>query len=374
MQIVNDKLRFLIVVLMLVLSGCATPDRAPEEIPDIQISEGTWRQIDDEISLASLAAEKPASNYARGFMEAWRERVRQHVESDFIPWFTSYWIQQWLAVKVAWYKLGAGEEAELPVNRLAAYLQQQYNDRVLVPVASEIDPDVIRTRTTALYVQLLGEQIKGIQLRHGLPTAKFDQHLMAMPVITLAPPMTNNASLYQLVHADPITGLPAYLALNARIRNAAGGLGGGALETRISPAAKRVSEQLVSRLAVSGGASAASAVVGGVAGMAISLGAVGFGVIAHESARPEMEAQLREILAAALDDIWHMLMEDRATGVMAEVDYLSARIEGGLVKTYTQPVAPRPELQQRPLPDAQDVHNEGANDDVAADLPHAAGQ
>ena len=370
----KDKLRFLIVILIVVLSGCATSDRVAEQTPPLQVAESTWRQVDDEISVASRTAEEPAINYARGFMEGWRKRVRQREESDFIPWFTSYWVQQWMAVKVAWYELGAGEEAELPVNQLAAYLQEQYNDRVLAPVAREIDPDAVRTRTTVLYVQLLGEQVRGIQLRYGLPTDQFDRHLMTIAVIALAPPQANNASLYQIVQADPLSELPAYLALNAMIRNAAGGLGGGALEMRISPAAKRVSETLVSRLAISGGASAASAVVGGVAGIAISLGATGFGMIAHENARPEMEKDLRENLDAALDDQWQNLMEDPDTGVMAEVNYISAQIEGGLAHTFTQPVAPEPELQALPLPDEQILQGDGTNEDGAAEFPQAGGQ
>ncbi len=374
MQIVKDKLHFLMVVLIVALSGCATSDRTAEQTPPFQVAESTWRQVDDEISVASHAAEEPAINYTRGFMESWRTRVRQRTESDFIPWFTSYWVQQWMAVKVGWYKLGAGEAAELPVNQLAAYLQEQYNDRVLAPVAREIDPDVLRTRATILYVQLLGEQVRGIQLRHGLPTDQFDMHLMAIPAITLAPPQANNASLYQIVHADPLTGLPAYQALNATIRNAAGRLGDESLETLISPAAKRVSEQVISRLAVSGGVSAASAVVGGVAGIAISLGAAGFGIVAHENARPEMEAQLRENLEAALDDLWHNLMEDRSTGVLAEVDYLSAQIEAVLAKNLAQPVEPAAVLHLRPLPDEHTHQGEGANERVPAELPQAAGQ
>ena len=94
--------------------------------------------------------------------------------------------------------------------------------------------------------------------------------------------------------------------------------------------ARQASEKLLSRLAISGGASAASAALGGVAGLVISLGVAGFGVIAHENERPEMEAQLREILSTALDDMWHNLMEDPATGVMAGVYYISGQIEGSL--------------------------------------------
>ena len=66
--------------------------------------------------------------------------------------------------------------------------------------------------------------------------------------------------------ADPLASLPAYKALMAQIRKDAGGTGDGPSTATISPVARQVSEKLLSRLAISGGASAASAAVGGVAG------------------------------------------------------------------------------------------------------------
>ena len=102
--------------------------------------------------------------------------------------------------------------------------------------------------------------------------------------------------------------------------------------------ARRASEGMVARLGPAVGASAAAAVVGGVAGVAISLGAAGFGAIAHEKERPEIEAMLRESLNAALSDMWLGLMEDPASGVMAGVNHISGQIEGALSKTFAQPV------------------------------------
>jgi hypothetical protein len=42
-------------------------------------------------------------------MERWKLLVRERAEADFIPWFSSYWTQQWLTAKVAWYKLGSDD-------------------------------------------------------------------------------------------------------------------------------------------------------------------------------------------------------------------------------------------------------------------------
>ena len=284
-------------------------------------------------------------------MESWRDRVHQRTDADFIPWFTGYWTQQWLAVKAAWYKLSSGEGMDPAVRQLATYLQDQYNKRVLDPVAKEVDPDVVRVSATTLYIRLLDEQVQGIPRRYGIPPDQFDQRLRNIPAIALAPPATQSASLYQIVHADPIAGLPAFAALIDQVRKDAGGPGAAPSDVRISPAAKRVSEKLVAKLAISGGASAAAAAVGGVAGMVISLGAAGFGVIAHENERSEMEAQLREDLNAAEDDMWFSLMEDPGTGVMAGVNHIAEQIEGRVAKVLAQPVSVEPvsrEARSRP--------------------------
>jgi hypothetical protein len=339
-------LRSLFVALMVVLAGCATRDRAPALAPPVQIPESTWRQVDSDIGAASAAATGPAMNDARGSMERWRGLVRKRTEADFIPWFTGYWTQQWLAMKVAWYKLSA-EEGTDPAARLAAYLQEQYHDRVLEPVVKEIDPDVVRGQATKRYVQLLARQLQEIPRRYGVPVDQFDRRIKDIPAI--APDPAHRASLYEIVHTDPLARLPAYVALVAQIRKAAGGTGTGPSDARISPVAKRVSEKLMARLATSGGASAAAAAVGGVPGVMISLGAAGFGAVALEKERPEMEAQLRENLNAALDDMWLRLVEDPTTGVMAEVHYLSEQIEGSLAQTLTQPVKFEPVPSRIPL-------------------------
>jgi hypothetical protein len=219
-----------------------------------------------------------------------------------------------------------------------------------------------------LYSQIVGEQLPVIQRRYRVPQAQFDRRLRNIPAIALAPPPTHSASLYQIVHADPIERLPAYVALIDRFSKAAGGAGGGPPEARISPVAKRASENMVARLGPGVGASAAAAAVGGVAGMAISLGAAGFGAIAHEKERPEIEAQLRESLDAALGDMWQSLMEDPASGVMAGVHHISGQIDGALAKTFAEPVELEPLPQETPLsgeqaPDAEESREEGVPGD-----------
>ncbi len=327
------------VALVVALAGCATRSEAPA-----QVSENSWRLVDNDVAAASLAARVAAENYAKGEMERWRGRIHDLTEEAFIPWFTGYWTQQWLAVKVAWYKLG-GDDVDPATQRLAAYLQEQYREQVLEPVAEEVDPDAVRVQATRLYVERLAATLRELPQRHGVPLAQFEARLAGIPAIALALPDRNDersASLLQLVRADPVTRLPAFAALLTRIDKAASGEGATSSAAHLSLVARRASEKLATRFASSGGASAAAAAIGGVAGVVISLGSFGFGAIAHADDEPAMEAQLRESLDAAADEMWLVLSEDPSIGVMAGVLHISARIEERVVTTIVQPVTEHP--------------------------------
>ncbi|SEI62243.1 hypothetical protein SAMN04244579_01410 [Azotobacter beijerinckii] len=362
------NLRFLIVALMVALAGCATPERAPERPPPVVIPESTWRQIDSDIVAVSLDAKEQAMHFAHDAMQGWMDLVYQRTETDFIPWFSSYWTRQWLTMRVSWYKLSAGGEKDPTVERLALYLQEQYRERVLEPVAEEVDPDRVMEQTTKLYVWVLGELLQRIPQRYGIPRDQFDRRLKDIPAIALAPPSSHSASLYQIVCADPLARLPAYGALVARIHNPSAGAGTRPAGADISPVAKRTSENLVNELATSSVASVISTAVGRVAGAVISLGAAGFSAVVRENERPDMEAQLRKNLNAAFDEKWLDLMRNPDTGVLAGVYHISGRIEGGLAATVTPPLQSEPVPQGVPLPGEQPFHVESV---TAKPLPGA---
>jgi hypothetical protein len=327
----------LVVALLLSLAGCAAPERSPEGDSTVHVSATTWQQVDQDIASASLAAQEAAENYAHGLMDGWMRRVRELGEEDFIPWYTGYWTQQWLSIKVAWYKMGDGEGNEAgddpAVRRLATYLQEEYQERVLEPAAEEVDPNAVSEQATSLYVKLLAEQLQGIRRRHDVPTAQFEHRLQAIPAIAAATPGAQNASLYRLVYSDPIAALPAYASLLEHLRERRAGFGAGPSDARLSPIAERTAENLMDQLAIKSGASAAAAALGGVAGIVVSLGAAGFGAIAHAQEKPALEAQLRETLDVAQEEMWRQLVEDPASGVLAGIYHIAEQIERGLAST-----------------------------------------
>jgi hypothetical protein len=223
---------------------------------------------------------------------------------------------------------------------------------VLAPVAKEVDPASIMAQASNFYIRRLAEQLQPIPQRYGIPAEQFQRHLQAIPAITLAPPPTRDASLYQVINADPIDTLPAYAALQQQLRESGGLAEAGLSKTRISPVARQVSEDLLNRLAISGGTGAAATLIGGVAGTMLSVGAAGIGVMLHEAKRGEIEAHLRETLNASMDDMWHILMENRDQGVTAGIYYFSGQIEKCIPQSMTQAVKPGMPVEEKPLPEA----------------------
>jgi hypothetical protein len=356
-----------VVALLVVLAGCAIPHRAPEVAAPVLIPQSTWQQVDQDIIAASKDATEQVKVYARGSMDHWRARVYQQTEESFIPWFSNYWTQEWLSMRVTWYTLSAGGEKDPSAKRLGLYLQEQYHNRVLDPVALEIDPDAVMGQTTEFYIQLLGKHLQVIAQRYGVPQNQLDRRLKDIPAIALAPPPAHNASLYQMIHADPIARLPAYVALIDRIHDAAAGAGVGSSDAAILSVAIQTNKRLEAELASRGVASVASAATGKVAGMMISMGLAGFHAVEHENARLEREAQLRKNLGTAFDEAWLKLVKSPTYGVMAGVDYLSGQIEGSLAKAVTLPVIIGPAPREVPLPGTQPLQDEKSDEQVPTD-------
>ncbi|MBA1204542.1 hypothetical protein G7009_22765 [Pseudomonas capeferrum] len=314
--------------LLLALSGCASKP-APVVRPPANLSPSAWRQVDLALVEASLGATGSASDYARRSMRVWKDRVQQRTESDFIPWFTGYWTQQWLTLKVAWYKVDSGKGREPVEKRLALYLQAQYHSRVIEPVAEEIDPEAIRTRAMELYLHLLGQQLPGIVSRFNAPPDQLSQRLNRIPAIALGPPPARDASLYQLLRARPVDQQPAWIALRQQLHEQPA-KGPGQTQVGLSSVATRASAKLGASLAPRGIASAVAAAVGKAAGTVISVAVAGFGMMTHDREHAGMVEQLRVILNVALNEEWRELMDNRQSGVMAGVYYLSGQIEDSL--------------------------------------------
>lgn len=332
------NLRSLIIAVLVVLAGCATSVRAPVEVAPVIVPASTWQQVDREIVIASQAATEQSKIYARGAMDYWRTRVYEMTEQNFIPWFSSYWTQEWLSMKVSWYTISAKGEQDAVEKRLAAYLLEAYQDKVLAPVAVEIDPDAILGLAAAFYVDILKEELQKISNRHGVPMAQLNGRIQKVPAIALGPPPTRDASLYQVVHTEPLNSLPAFAALIDKVHKAGGDKGVGSTDTAMAPVARRASRRMEAEMAPRGAASAVAAATGKLAGGLITLGVAGIRAFIQAFDRPDSEALIRRSLGNTFDKAWTKLVQSPTSGVMAATLYMAAQIEGSLAERTAPPV------------------------------------
>lgn len=345
------KLHLPCIALLLALAGCATRPVPSPPPPPGEIAEDVRQRLDRDIHAEALTAKAIATGFARRQMERWRQLATDRAESHFIPWFSSYLTQQWLSAKVAWYSLNSGEGETEPEDRLAAYMQEQYYDRVLAPVAREVDPGALPEFASKRFTQELRLRLPPLPARHGISEAQFAERIKDIQAIKLSAPPAPYASLYDIVHTDPIDNLAAYTAMLRGIQEAGIKEGIGLSKTRISPVARRISEKMVNRLAISGGASAASTLIGGVAGSVLSIGASALGFIWHEAKRQDIEIALRETLNEAMEDMWQVLMDSPDSAVTAGVYHLFEQIEASLPQTFSQPLRLEAPPQGTPLPE-----------------------
>ncbi|MGC5700830.1 hypothetical protein J4P02_11590 [Pseudomonas sp. NFXW11] len=310
--------------MLLVLAGCA--GRRVEQPAPVPVAAATWRQLDNELLVASRSATDQAEVYARGSMEHWRERIYQQTDENFIPWFSGYWTQEWLSLKVGWYALNNGGDDTQASRHLAGYLQQQYQQRVLAPVALEIDADGITGEAMEFYVQLLRQQVALSSARYRLPAPQLDQHLAQVLAIDLGPGAEQRASLQQLLQVEPVARLPAYAPLLQRIHAEPAA----AAAQGVAQVAQVTSDKLQAQFASRGVAGAVAAAVGRVAGALLSVGVAGVRALVQSNDRETLQAQTRRDLGTAFDQAWRKQLDDPEHGVMAGVYYLARQIEAQL--------------------------------------------
>ncbi|MEA3274442.1 MAG: hypothetical protein U9Q81_03945 [Pseudomonadota bacterium] len=335
--------------ILATLGGCSSspPKETVEAAPTYKVSPATWRMVDEHIWAASEAAGAVAEAFAKEAMHDWMRRVRERSEENFIPWYTSYSTQQWLALKVGWYKLNESEGTASPAEQLSEYLQEQYYAQVLEPAGTETtDPTMLMDQAASMYVQVLGTELRDFSASYNVPAEAFKRRLDRIPAISLSEAPEGKASLYRAISAHDLTRLPAYKALVRQIQTAQNGSRSALSKDSLHEVAGAAADKLVGKLAVRGGTSAAALAAGGLPGILIAVGVSGWQAIEHEKDKPAMEAQLRANLSSALDEMRRKLMEDPHRGVMGAVTHMKLQIENGLLSAQIESEQP-----DRRLPD-----------------------
>lgn len=329
--------RYLLIALLAIPGGCVQLPPTPPP-PPYHFQPETLRAIDERIYEDSVQARHEAEAYARVAMDEWLWRVRQRIDEDFIPWYSGYGIQQWIAAKVVAFKLLYTEGEATPEEQLASYLQEQFYEQVLEPVSGFVDPQTVMQDAGVNYLRELGKRLDRLPSAYDVPAAAVDEHLESITAIQVREYPPQQASLYEVLHADDLADLPAYQALLDKVAEASAATNPTPSADRLRDVANQAVNRLTDSVALRGGMATASTVVGGYWGMAITAGSAAYGAAEHEQEKAALEAQLRENLDAAMNILWQELVEDPRGGVTALVHQLSDEIEESVVPPFPWPL------------------------------------
>lgn len=322
-------------VLLLALVGCTS--RSPTIVhtePVLPIPPDSWQNIQEEIWIASSLAHVEAQHYAREAMREWMVRVREKTDSEFVPWYTSYWAQQWIGFKAAWYELNK-EEGEPPVaDYLIDYIQERYYDLVLEPAGIPLDPGMITQQIAAQYVRLLSEQLQCIPKMYSVPLRSLQQRLEQIPLITLSGSHANGEPLSILLERNNLAGVAVYGSLLAYADAIATQENSSPGKEPLQVVVEDTVARLVADLPVRAGGGVVALAVGESLGLIISAGVTAWSINAHEQKKPEIASQLRQALDVGLHEMWERLMKDPKLGVMFPVNHMYQQIETRLFPAY----------------------------------------
>ena len=325
--------------LYCVVAGCASvpAERARPTSPPPIVTEQTWRIVDGDIWTASRSAADEAEGDARASLGNWIEQVRRRTDEVFVPWYTSFGTQQWLAIKAGFYGMGSPGHRDDATRKLAEYLQEQFYEQVLEPVSRHLGPQQIRERAASLYVRRLAAELRVLPDLYFLPADQFHRRLARIPAIHLYTVPSQRTSLDQLMEAaDNLGSIPAYAALLKRVRPEGEPVGSELPRDRFFPMASLDADEVNEQLAIRGGATAAGLALGGIGGILVSIGVSAWQATEHERHKPALEAELRADLGPALDGMWRYLAADPYGGVAAPVRHMTAQIENGLLSAQLQ--------------------------------------
>ena len=318
-------------IALFLLAGCVSkgpPSGPGEQVPPIPPD--TWREVREEVWMASTRARDEAEEQARQAMHEWFTRVREKSENKFVPWYSSYWTQQWIGFKAGWYEMNGVEDQASVEDRLAAYLRERYYELVLEPAGRESDPRTISRKYAAEYVRLLSAQMAYLPDHHAISRPSLTKMMQRIPLIAGNETLSMSIPLSTLLMRSDLTGMPAYEALFDDQGSPDDGEKVSLENGQLKGVAEDTVARLVAELPVRAGSGTAALIVGEAVGLFISAGVTAWSAMSHERDKPEIESQLRAALDAGLEKMWRLLMEDPERGVLSPVNTMNRQLETAL--------------------------------------------
>jgi hypothetical protein len=303
-----------------------------------------WHEVDAAVVGALKSAHTQAEDLAKARLEEWTGALQKRIDEAFIPWYFSYWQQQWIGLKTIGYWLADSEVVEKIVGeqpsmaeRITEEIQAEFSKRVLRPPIAQLQMERIAEDVISVFVVALQKHLVAIPEQYRIPQAAWDRYLEDMAVLTSHVEGKRHVAL----------------SLKAAVGFVAAGATVAAVQVTqlLQPVIARIGTKMTTKAAAEGTRKAAATVAtktgGKVAGKVGGkfLGAiVGVGVIVwdvwdHQQTKQIESPILRQNLADYLSELQQSLLYEPETGLMTIVRGLEANIVGSLQHGFARRAA-----------------------------------
>lgn len=320
--------RFLWIIVVVVLlallgrwlffSGAERGNGRPRIQTKPVVEKVDWSRVDAEVAKVLHKGRTAAAEFAGQRVDQWIAANMQRVDSEFLPWYFSYWTQQELGLKsllyqvVHWVDSGTPSAAE----RITRRVQEEFAIRVLRPQVAQMELERMVKDTVALYSETVRSGLDVVAGQYDIHPAEWDRYINDVAV------MIRQAE----------SGRSVSLSLKAMTAVAAGGAV--VLYRLLRPAFTRLTARLSARLAGRAatkmasktGAQAAARVGGRFAGALIAVGVIIWDVWDHYNTRKQAQPVLRQNIADYFAELKQALLNDPEFGVVTVIAGLEQKL------------------------------------------------
>jgi hypothetical protein len=304
----------LIVIVILIVLGRLTFFKSSKtdtglKPRDVKVVEKVdWTEVDQKVREVMTEAREETAGSMEYRIDDWVAAKMERVDSDFLPWYFSYWTQQKLGIEgllsqiVHWINSGSPSAAEA----ITETVQLEFANRVIRPQIAQMEMERIINDVIFSYTERLQDKLKKIPEEYRIEPAAWDRYLNDLSVM--------------------VSGVEANRQVPISLKALAGLTAGGTLVLfqSLRPALSRLGAGVSSKLAAKTSAKMATKTGGKVAGkmggkflgVVIGIGIIIWDVWDHHRTVQTAKPVLRQNIQDYMGELKHSILNDPEYGIM----------------------------------------------------------
>lgn len=277
-----------------------------------------WQDVDQHLIEAITQARQHTEEFIEPQISQWIDELMQRVDDDFLPWYFSYWNQQWLGLNglyhgtIHWLKLSQYTAQE----QMTETVQEEFATRVLRPEIAQLKIQHLAQKTVEYYINQLQTQLSAIPQKYDIPPAEWERYLDSIAVMTVRTEGNRGTAL-------SLKALAGTTVAGAAI-----------LTKALAPMLKNVGAKVTAKLASKAAASIAAktgakvvAKVGGeFLGPIVAIGIIIWDVWDHANTKETGLPILRQNILDYFNELKTAIISDSEYGILAIIHQLEAQI------------------------------------------------